>query len=165
MSTVFDDVEACVAAIRGGGMVVVADDENRENEGDLILAAEKVTPEAVNFMTLHGRGLVCVPLTRDRLQQLGIARMPLHNRGDAFSTAFMESVDATADRGVTTGISAADRAATIRMLVDPASGRGDWVSPGHVFPLEARDGGTLVRAGHTGRRSTWRAWRGSVPPG
>lgn len=149
MSTIFDDVETCVAVIRAGGMVVVADDENRENEGDLIMAAEKVTAEAVNFMAVHGRGLICVPLTRERLEKLGIVRMPLRNRGDAFSTAFMESVDATAAYGVTTGISAADRAATIRVLVDETSNAGDWVSPGHVFPLEACDGGTLVRAGHT----------------
>lgn len=146
---VFDDVESCIASIREGGMVVVADDANRENEGDLILAADKVTPEAVNFMALHGRGLICVPLTRDRLERLGIARMPLRNHGDAFSTAFMESVDATSAHGVSTGISASDRATTIRVLVDPASSSADWVSPGHIFPLEACDGGTLVRAGHT----------------
>jgi len=149
MSALFDDVESCIAAIRDGRMVVVADDENRENEGDLILAADAVTPEAVNFMAVHGRGLVCVPLSRERLEKLGIARMPLKNRGDAFSTAFMESVDATAAHGVTTGISAADRAATIRMLVSPDATAEDWVSPGHVFPLEAREGGVLVRAGHT----------------
>jgi 3,4-dihydroxy 2-butanone 4-phosphate synthase/GTP cyclohydrolase II len=149
MSALFDDVETCVGAIREGRMVVVADDENRENEGDLILAAEKVTPAAVNFMAAHGRGLVCVPLTRSRLERLGIGRMPLKNRGDAYSTAFMDSVDATAAHGVTTGISAADRAATIRMLVSREATAHDWVSPGHVFPLEAREGGVLVRAGHT----------------
>ncbi len=149
MSALFDDVEICVAAIRAGRMVVVADDENRENEGDLILAAEKVTPDAVNFMAAHGRGLVCVPLTRARLEKLGVGRMPLKNRGDAYSTAFMESIDATPAHGVTTGISAADRATTIRMLVNRDASPADWVSPGHIFPLEAREGGVLVRAGHT----------------
>jgi 3,4-dihydroxy 2-butanone 4-phosphate synthase/GTP cyclohydrolase II len=149
MSSLFDDVEVCIGAIREGQMVVVADDENRENEGDLIVAAEKATPAAVNFMAAHGRGLVCVPLTRSRLERLGIGRIPLKNRGDAYSTAFMDSVDATAAHGVTTGISAADRAATIRMLVGRDTTAHDWVSPGHVFPLEAREGGVLVRAGHT----------------
>lgn len=149
MEKVFDDVESCLAAIKAGEMIVVADDEGRENEGDLVMAAEKVTTETINFMTVYGRGLVCVPLSRERLEHLGIARMPLRNRGDAYATAFMESVDATAAHGVSTGISAADRAATIKVLINHDTVAADWVSPGHIFPLEARDGGTLVRAGHT----------------
>ena len=147
MTTAFDPIEEALAAVKDGRMVVVADDENRENEGDLILAAEKVTPEAINFMAQHGRGLVCVALTAERVQQLGLQRMPTRNRGDSFGTAFLESVDATQD--VTTGISAADRARTVRVLVDAAAGSRDLVSPGHVFPLEARSGGVLARAGHT----------------
>ncbi|MEI8242031.1 MAG: bifunctional 3,4-dihydroxy-2-butanone-4-phosphate synthase/GTP cyclohydrolase II [bacterium] len=147
MSELFDPIDDVIAAIRDGKLVIVADDENRENEGDLILAAEKATPEAINFMVQHGRGLVCVSLTPERVRQLGLERMPTRNRGDAFGTAFMESVDAA--HGVTTGISAADRARTVQMLIDPASSCKDIVSPGHLFPLEARPGGVLVRAGHT----------------
>lgn len=144
---VFDAVEDAVEAIRQGQMVVVADDENRENEGDLVIAAEKCTPEAVNFMARFARGLVCVPMTGADLRRLGIDRAPCRNRGDKFTTAFTLSVDA-AD-GITTGISAADRAATVRTLIDLSSNETSLVSPGHVFPLEAREGGVLVRAGHT----------------
>jgi 3,4-dihydroxy 2-butanone 4-phosphate synthase/GTP cyclohydrolase II len=149
MSEFFDNVEECVAAIRAGRMVVVADDENRENEGDLIVAAQHATAEAINFMALHGRGLVCVALTGERVRQMGLGRMPTRNRGDAFSTAFLDSVDAAPRHGATTGISAADRATAVRILVDPAATPQDLVSPGHVFPLEARSGGVLARAGHT----------------
>ena len=144
---VFNSVEACISAFGRGEMVIVCDDENRENEGDLIIAAEKVTPDAVNFMVTHGRGLVCVPMTGERLKTLGIERAPSRNRGDKFDTAFTHSVDAS--NGITTGISAADRARTIRVLADNDSASDDVVSPGHVFPLEAREGGVLVRAGHT----------------
>ena len=144
---VFDDIESCVDAFRQGRMVIVADDENRENEGDLIVAAEKVTPEAINFMVVHARGLVCVPMTGARLRRLGVERAPSRNRGDKFATAFTLSVDAAS--GVTTGISAADRARTVQVLTDDASGPESVVSPGHLFPLEAREGGVLVRAGHT----------------
>ncbi len=144
---VFDTVEECVEAFHRGDMVVVADDENRENEGDLIIAAEKVTPEAINFMITKARGLVCVPMTANRLRKLGVERAPSRNRGDKFDTAFTCSVDAAA--GVTTGISAADRARTVQVLMDDASDTQSIVSPGHVFPLEAREGGVLVRAGHT----------------
>ena len=147
MNELFDPVEDVIAAIRDGKLVILADDENRENEGDLILAADKVTPEAINFMVQHGRGLVCVSLTPERVRQLGLERMPTRNRGDAFGTAFMESVDAAHD--VTTGISAADRARTVQVLIDPEASCKDFVSPGHLFPLEARPGGVLVRAGHT----------------
>jgi len=147
MNELFDPIEDAIAAIREGKLVIVADDENRENEGDLIVAAAKATPEAINFMVQHGRGLVCVSLTPERVRQLGLERMPTRNRGDAFGTAFMESVDAA--HGVSTGISAADRARTVQVLVDPESCCKDIVSPGHLFPLQARPGGVLVRAGHT----------------
>jgi len=145
--SIFDGVESCVEDFRQGKMVIVADDENRENEGDLIIAAEKVTPEAVNFMVTHARGLVCVPMAGATLRRLGVERAPSRNRGDKFATAFTLSVDAAS--GVTTGISAADRARTVRVLIDDASGAESLVSPGHLFPLEAREGGVLVRAGHT----------------
>ncbi|HPK37261.1 MAG TPA: bifunctional 3,4-dihydroxy-2-butanone-4-phosphate synthase/GTP cyclohydrolase II [Kiritimatiellia bacterium] len=145
--SVFDPVETCIEAFGRGEMVVVADDENRENEGDLIIAAEKITPEAINFMVVNARGLVCVPMTGARLRELGVERAPSRNRGDKFATAFTYSVDAAT--GVTTGISAADRAWTVKTLLDPASGPESIVSPGHIFPLEAREGGVLVRAGHT----------------
>ncbi|MBI5624245.1 MAG: bifunctional 3,4-dihydroxy-2-butanone-4-phosphate synthase/GTP cyclohydrolase II [Elusimicrobia bacterium] len=143
----FDPVEDVIASIREGRMVIVTDDEGRENEGDLVMAGDKVTEEAVNFMTKHGRGLLCVSMTAERLSALGLSRMATKGRGTRFSTAFMESVDAA--RGVTTGISAHDRAAVIRVLTDQTSVPGDLVTPGHVFPLEARPGGVLTRAGHT----------------
>jgi 3,4-dihydroxy 2-butanone 4-phosphate synthase/GTP cyclohydrolase II len=143
---IFDAVEACVEAFRQGQMVIVADDENRENEGDLIIAAEKVTPEAINFMVVNARGLVCVPMTGARLRELGVERAPSRNRGDKFATAFTYSVDAAA--GVTTGISAADRARTVQTLIDPSSVRVDR-EPRTYLSLEAREGGVLVRAGHT----------------
>lgn len=149
MNSPFNSVEECIEAIRAGQMVVVADDENRENEGDLIIAASYATADVVNFMALHGRGLVCVALTGDRVQDLGLNPMPMRNRGDRFSTAFLDSVDAAPQHGVSTGISAADRAKTIQLLVDVKTTLTDLVSPGHVFPLEARKGGVLVRAGHT----------------
>jgi 3,4-dihydroxy 2-butanone 4-phosphate synthase/GTP cyclohydrolase II len=145
--SVFDAVETCIEAFRQGQMVVVADDEGRENEGDLIIAAEKVTPESINFMVVNARGLVCVPMTGALLRQLGVERAPSRNRGDKFATAFTFSVDAAA--GVTTGISAADRARTVQVLIEPTSSPHSVVSPGHIFPLEAREGGVLVRAGHT----------------
>jgi 3,4-dihydroxy 2-butanone 4-phosphate synthase/GTP cyclohydrolase II len=146
-SPAFDAIEVVLDALRNGEMVLVADDQYRENEGDIIMAAEHVTPEAVNFMSRFGRGLVCVALTRERLERLGISRMPAKGSGDAFRTAFMESVDA-AD-GVSTGISAFDRARTVRVLMDEASDPSDLTSPGHLFPLEAVEGGVLRRPGHT----------------
>src|ERR1051326_7011316 len=142
----FNSIEAVVADVRKGRMVIVVDDADRENEGDLIMAAEFVTPAAVNFMAKHGRGLICVPTTSDRLQQLGIERMVRQNR-ESFKTDFQISVDAA--RGISTGISAADRAETIRILADPTAVPEDLVQPGHVFPLRARPGGVLQRAGHT----------------
>lgn len=143
----FDPVGKVVRAIRAGRMVVIVDDRRRENEGDLVVAAEKATDQAVNFMARHGRGLICVAMTTGRLARLKIGRAAARHSPGRFQTAFMESVDAR--RGVTTGISARDRARTVRALVDDRSRPEDFSSPGHVFPLEARDGGVLRRAGHT----------------
>lgn len=142
----FSSVESVIEDIRQGRMVIVTDNEERENEGDLVMAAEKVTAEAINFMTLHGRGLICVPTTRDRLQQLGIEPMVSANQ-ESHRTAFMVSVDAR--EGITTGISAHDRARTIWLMADPRSQARDLVQPGHIFPLQAKSGGVLQRAGHT----------------
>lgn len=142
----FDTIESVLADIRKGKMVIVVDDADRENEGDLVMAAQFVTPAAVNFMAKYGRGLICVPTTFERLQQLGIGSMVKENR-ESFRTDFQVSVDAA--RGITTGISAADRARTIRVMADPTAVPEDLVQPGHVFPLRARPGGVLQRAGHT----------------
>ncbi len=146
---VFDKVEDCLAALRAGKFVVIVDDTNRENEGDLIMAAETVTPEAVNFCIKEARGLLCAPCAGEILDRLGIELAPSVNRGDSFSTAFTLSIDGAPHTGVTTGISASDRAKAIRLLVSPGATAADLVSPGHTFPLRARDGGVLVRAGHT----------------
>jgi len=142
----FATVEAALAAIRAGGMVIVVDDEDRENEGDLTLAAERVTPEAVNFMATHGRGLICVPLPAARCEALHLPPMVAENTAP-LGTAFCVSVEAR--RGVGTGISAQDRATTIRLLADPGATAADFTRPGHVFPLRAKDGGVLTRAGQT----------------
>jgi 3,4-dihydroxy 2-butanone 4-phosphate synthase/GTP cyclohydrolase II len=142
----FTDVPGAVAEIQAGRMVVVVDDQDRENEGDLTLAAEHVTPEAINFMARYGRGLICLSLTEDRADQLRLLPMTLEN-SSRFGTAFTESIEAR--EGVTTGISAADRAHTIRVAIDPAATSADLVRPGHIFPLRARRGGVLVRAGQT----------------
>ena len=142
----FDSIESVIADLRKGKMVIVVDDADRENEGDLIMAAQHVTPQAVNFMAKHGRGLICAPTTSERLQQLGVGRMVRNNR-ETFKTDFQVSVDAA--RGITSGISAADRAETINILADPTAVPEDLVQPGHVFPLRARPGGVLQRAGHT----------------
>lgn len=146
----FDPIPQAAADIRKGRVVIVVDDPDRENEGDLIMAAEKATERSVNFMTLHARGLICVPLPGPRLSALRIAPMVETTGGYAGpgrDTAFMVSVDAK--RGTTTGISARDRARTIRALVHPKAGAEDFLRPGHVFPLRSREGGVLVRAGHT----------------
>src|SRR6185436_9291574 len=145
-SKAFDSIDAVIADLRAGRIVIVIDDADRENEGDLIMAAERVTPEAINFMAKHGRGLICVPTTAERLKQLGIEQMVSQNR-ESFRTDFQISVDAA--RAITTGISAADRAQTIRVMADPTAVADDLVQPGHVFPLRARPGGVLQRAGHT----------------
>jgi len=141
-------IKQAIADIRAGKLVIVADDENRENEGDLVGAAEQVTPEMINFMATHARGLICLTLLPERCQALGLTQMAEHNT-EAHETAFTVSIDAAARFGVTTGISAADRAATIRVAVDPASVPADLRRPGHVFPLRARPGGVLQRVGQT----------------
>jgi 3,4-dihydroxy 2-butanone 4-phosphate synthase/GTP cyclohydrolase II len=146
MKNAFNTIESVIADLQKGRMVIVVDDADRENEGDLIMAAQFVTAATVNFMAKYGRGLICVPTTSERLQQLGIERMVRQNR-ESFKTDFQVSVDAA--RGVTTGISAADRAEAIRILADPTAVPNDLVQPGHVFPLRARSGGVLQRAGHT----------------
>jgi len=148
MSTapLFDPIEEVVKDIRAGRMVIVTDDADRENEGDLVMAADKITPNTVNFMATHGRGLICAPITEERAAELGLQRMVLENR-ESYRTDFTVSVDAA--KGVTTGISAHDRARTIQVLVDPQATPQDLVQPGHVFPLRAKPGGVLRRAGHT----------------
>lgn len=141
----FNTIEEAIIDIKEGKMVVVIDDEDRENEGDLIIAAEKVTPEAINFMSKYGRGLICMPVIGERLKQLNICQMVDENT-DYNGTAFTVSIDA---KETTTGISAFERADTIRKVLDPKAKEDDFNRPGHVFPLEARDGGVLKRAGHT----------------
>lgn len=143
----FATIEEAIDEIRQGRMIVVVDDEDRENEGDLTIAAEKITPEAINFMASHGRGLICLALTEERLDYLRIPLMTPKNTS-LYQTAFCESIDACRD-GVTTGISAQDRATTIRVAIDPAAVPSDLARPGHIFPLRARRGGALVRAGQT----------------
>src|SRR5438477_11661501 len=142
----FDTIEDVLSDVARGRIVIVTDDADRENEGDLVMAAEKEKPEAVNFMAKHGRGLICVPISNERAEQLGLQRMVAQNR-EMHRTDFTVSVDAA--RGVTTGISAHDRAATILAIANPKSSPSDLVQPGHVFPLRAKDGGVLRRTGHT----------------
>ena len=142
----FVSIPEALEEIREGRILVVVDDEDRENEGDLTIAAEKVTPEIVNFMATHGRGLICLPLTAERCDYLRLPLMSARNTSN-FGTAFCESIDAL--EGVTTGISAADRTRTILKAIDPYCRPGDLARPGHVFPLRAREGGVLVRAGQT----------------
>src|SRR3954451_22244776 len=139
------NVQRALAALADGGMVIVIDDADRENEGDLVVAAEKVTPEQMAFVVRHTTGIVCAPMPSERADALRLPQMVTHNT-DAHSTAFTVTVDAV---GTSTGVSASDRAATFRALADPATRPGDLRRPGHVFPLRARDGGVLVRAGHT----------------
>jgi 3,4-dihydroxy 2-butanone 4-phosphate synthase / GTP cyclohydrolase II len=146
MKKIFDTIDLISADIRAGKMVIVVDDADRENEGDLVMAGEKVTPEDINFMAKHGRGLICVPTTSDRLKQLGIEQMVVQNR-ESFKTDFQVSVDAAT--GIASGISAADRARTIRVMSSPTAVPEDLVQPGHIFPLRAKPGGVLQRAGHT----------------
>jgi len=158
----FASIEDAIADIRSGRIVIVVDDEDRENEGDLTMAAEKVTPEAINFMAKHGRGLICLALTEKRLDQLQIPLMVSENTA-AFGTAFCESIDAK--YGTTTGISAADRARTIQAAIDPAARPSDLARPGHVFPLRARRGGVLVRAGQTEASVDLGRLAGLIPAG
>ncbi|MGH9861936.1 MAG: 3,4-dihydroxy-2-butanone-4-phosphate synthase, partial [Candidatus Acidiferrales bacterium] len=145
-STQFGAIEEAIEEVRQGCMVIIVDDEDRENEGDLTVAAEKITADHINFMARYGRGLICVSLTEERCDHLRLRLMADENTSP-YSTAFCESIDAR--YGVSTGISAADRAATIRTTLDPATRPTDLVRPGHVFPLRARRGGVLVRAGQT----------------
>src|SRR5256885_4809375 len=158
----FTDVPSAIEEIRSGRMIVVVDDEDRENEGDLTLAAEKVTPEAINFMAKYGRGLVCLALFRSRLDHLRIGPMTSENTSN-YGTAFCEAIDAR--DGVTTGISAYDRARTIQVAIDPATKPSDLARPGHVFPLRARKGGVLVRAGQTEASVDLSRLAGMVPAG
>jgi 3,4-dihydroxy 2-butanone 4-phosphate synthase/GTP cyclohydrolase II len=139
-------IEDAVREVRAGRLIIIVDDEDRENEGDLMIAAEKITASAVNFMTRHGRGLICLPLTRERLEALRLPLMVTENTAP-FQTAFTISIDAK--KGVSTGISAQDRARTIRAAVDPKTKSADLTRPGHIFPLQAREGGVLNRAGQT----------------
>src|SRR6202051_2313651 len=145
--SLFCDVETALEEIRAGRMIVVIDDEDRENEGALTMAAEKITPEAINFMAKYGRGLICLTMTPERLDYLGLQPMTARNTA-RFGTAFTESIDALG-RGVTTGISAYDRAETILCAIDPETRPSDLARPGHVFPLRAQKGGVLVRTGQT----------------
>jgi len=139
-------IEEVVEEARNGRMFILVDDEDRENEGDLVIPAQFATPEAINFMARYGRGLICLSLDRDRVEHLGLPLMARQN-ASRHQTAFTVSIEAR--EGISTGISASDRARTIAVAIDPTKGRDDIVTPGHVFPLVARDGGTLVRAGHT----------------
>jgi 3,4-dihydroxy 2-butanone 4-phosphate synthase/GTP cyclohydrolase II len=146
MKDKFDRIESVIADIRKGKMVIVVDDADRENEGDLIIAGQHATPAAINFMARFGRGLICVSTTGERLQQLGIDRMVRHNR-ESHRTDFQVSVDAA--KGISTGISAADRAKTIQIMSSPTAVPDDLVQPGHIFPLRTKSGGVLQRSGHT----------------
>jgi len=141
-----DSIESAVAALQQGEIIIVVDDEDRENEGDFVMAAEKVTPEAINFLAKHGRGLICLPATGERLAELDLQPMVARNTAP-LGTSFTVSIDAA--RGITTGISAHDRARTVRVFIDPDTRAGDLARPGHIFPLEAQPGGVLQRAGHT----------------
>jgi len=141
----FNTIEEAIEDIQKGKMVVVVDDEDRENEGDLVIAAEKVTPSIVNFMAKHAGGLICLPIIRERLEELNVERMVVKNT-DPNRTAFTVSIDAAE---CTTGISAQERALTIRKVMDPEAKVKDFTRPGHIFPIEYREGGVLVRAGHT----------------
>ncbi|HEY4135422.1 MAG TPA: 3,4-dihydroxy-2-butanone-4-phosphate synthase, partial [Alphaproteobacteria bacterium] len=145
-SEFLSSIEDVVEDARKGRMFILVDDEGRENEGDLVIPAEKADANAINFMAKHGRGLICLALERQRIEQLGLPLMSLRN-GSRHQTAFTISIEAR--DGISTGISAFDRARTIQVAIDPAKGASDIVTPGHVFPLVARDGGVLVRTGHT----------------
>src|ERR1700760_3783328 len=142
-----DTIEAALDDLRAGKLLIVVDDEDRENEGDFITAARNVTPEVINFMSKHGRGLICVPMPEERAKELGLELM-VNNNTALHETAFTVSVDLLG-HGCTTGISAHDRSKTIQALIDPATEPGDLGRPGHIFPLIAKKGGVLRRAGHT----------------
>ena len=146
MGKEFSSIEEAIKDVREGKMIVIVDDEDRENEGDLMIAAEKITPELINFMARFGRGLICLTLTEERTREVGLSMMVDDNQS-AFETPFTISIDAR--HGISTGISAADRAHTIKVAIDPESIKSDLVKPGHIFPLRAKDGGVLVRMGQT----------------
>jgi 3,4-dihydroxy 2-butanone 4-phosphate synthase/GTP cyclohydrolase II len=146
-NTQLNTIEEAINDIRDGKVIIVVDDENRENEGDFLTAAEKITPEMINFMATHGRGLICAPLTETRCKELELGMM-VNNNTDPMETGFTVSVDLRG-KGVTTGISASDRAITVQALVDPETKPFDLARPGHIFPLRAKDGGVLRRTGHT----------------
>jgi 3,4-dihydroxy 2-butanone 4-phosphate synthase/GTP cyclohydrolase II len=162
--TTFGTIEQAIEDLRHGKIVIVADDEDRENEGDLVCAAELVTPETINFMTLHGRGLICLALTGERCDQLGLPQMTDRN-SEELGTAFTVSIDAERRFGVTTGISARDRASTIHVAINPATGPSDLRRPGHIFPLRARPGGVLQRVGQTEASIDLARLAGLVPAG
>ena len=145
--SIFDPIEDVIEAFRNGEIIVMTDDEDRENEGDLICAAEKTTAETINFMITYARGLVCVPMEEDQLSRLGLSHMVPAHSSDKYHTAFMDSVDIR--EGTTTGISAMDRSKTVAALISDQSQAGDFIKPGHMFPLKAMPGGVLERAGHT----------------
>ena len=162
--TTFGTIEQAIDDLRNGKIVIVADDEDRENEGDFVCAAELVTPETINFMTLHGRGLICLALTGERCDQLGLPQMAERNT-EEFSTAFTVSVDAERRFGVTTGISAGDRSTTIHVAINPATVPQDLRRPGHIFPLRARPGGVLQRVGQTEASVDLARLAGLIPAG
>src|SRR5689334_21993924 len=162
MSRPFATVEEAIEEIRAGRMIVVCDDEDRENEGDLTMAAQFATPEAINFMAREGRGLVCLALTQERCDELGLDLMAARNES-AFETAFTVSIEARS--GVSTGISAADRARTIQVAIDPQTSPRELVQPGHVFPLKARPGGVLERVGQTEAAVDLARLAGLIPAG
>src|SRR5258707_12338590 len=157
----FASIPDAAADIREGRMIIIVDDEDRENEGDLVCAAEKVTPEMINFMARHARGLICLPLTEERCDELNLPPQVADNTSH-LGTAFTTSIEAR--EGVTTGISAADRATTILRAVDPASKASDLARPGHVFPLRAKNGGVLIRAGQTEGNVDIARIAGFLPP-
>jgi 3,4-dihydroxy 2-butanone 4-phosphate synthase/GTP cyclohydrolase II len=162
--TTFGTIEQAIDDLRNGKIIIVADDEDRENEGDLVCAAELVTPETINFMTKHGRGLICLALTGERCDQLGLPQMTERNT-EELSTAFTVSIDAERRFGVTTGISASDRATTIHVAINPATIPSDLRRPGHIFPLRARPGGVLQRVGQTEASVDLARMAGLVPAG
>jgi 3,4-dihydroxy 2-butanone 4-phosphate synthase / GTP cyclohydrolase II len=162
--TTFGTIEQAIDDLRNGKIIIVADDEDRENEGDLVCAAELVTPETINFMTKHGRGLICLALTGERCDQLGLPQMTERNT-EELSTAFTVSIDAERRFGVSTGISASDRATTIHVAINPATVPSDLRRPGHIFPLRARPGGVLQRVGQTEASVDLARMAGLVPAG
>ncbi|HWD74625.1 MAG TPA: bifunctional 3,4-dihydroxy-2-butanone-4-phosphate synthase/GTP cyclohydrolase II [Solirubrobacteraceae bacterium] len=164
IKSAFATIEEAIEDIRQGKMVVVCDDENRENEGDLTIAAQFVTPEAINFMAKEGRGLICLALTPERCDELGLNLMAAKNES-AFETAFTVSIEAHSRHGITTGISAADRARTIQVAIDPQTSPRELVQPGHVFPLKAKAGGTLERVGQTEAAVDLARLAGLIPAG